>query len=256
MEDFKKEFYCDGRSVTFNEQGVIYLEGTIERIIKEYKTSNYNRVISCFCPYSSIIELELGTGLLSSVLKVRFNVDGKKRWFVFAYSKKDKKEIKAAVDYAKQYIIPQPTNAIVYEDCETLVKKETRKRCNVCGHIYCYTLDDIERNRQNQKKALLSGLAGLAGAYSGHYAASAVNTQTANAELNSIVNYDICPKCNSRDVVEICEEEFKELKENSPLAAAPAISNADELKKFKELLDMGIITQEEFDQKKKQLLGL
>ena len=33
-------------------------------------------------------------------------------------------------------------------------------------------------------------------------------------------------------------------------------SNADELKKFKELLDMGIITQEEFDAKKKQLLGL
>ena len=30
----------------------------------------------------------------------------------------------------------------------------------------------------------------------------------------------------------------------------------DELKKLKELLDMGIITQEEFDAKKKQLLGL
>lgn len=35
-----------------------------------------------------------------------------------------------------------------------------------------------------------------------------------------------------------------------------ASSSADELKKFKELLDMGIITQEEFDAKKKQLLGL
>ncbi len=33
-------------------------------------------------------------------------------------------------------------------------------------------------------------------------------------------------------------------------------SNADELKKFKELLDMGVITKEEFDAKKKQLLGL
>ena len=31
---------------------------------------------------------------------------------------------------------------------------------------------------------------------------------------------------------------------------------ADELKKYKELLDSGIITQEEFDAKKKQLLGL
>ena len=34
------------------------------------------------------------------------------------------------------------------------------------------------------------------------------------------------------------------------------ISVADEIKKFKELLDMGAITQEEFDAKKKQLLGL
>lgn len=33
-------------------------------------------------------------------------------------------------------------------------------------------------------------------------------------------------------------------------------SSADELKKFKDLLDSGVITQEEFDAKKKQLLGL
>ncbi len=32
--------------------------------------------------------------------------------------------------------------------------------------------------------------------------------------------------------------------------------SVDEIKKFKELLDSGIITQEEFDEKKKQLLSL
>lgn len=36
----------------------------------------------------------------------------------------------------------------------------------------------------------------------------------------------------------------------------PVIDNTEEIKKFKELLDSGIITQEEFDAKKKQLLGL
>ena len=36
----------------------------------------------------------------------------------------------------------------------------------------------------------------------------------------------------------------------------PNYGTADELKKFKELLDNGVITQEEFDAKKKQLLGL
>lgn len=43
---------------------------------------------------------------------------------------------------------------------------------------------------------------------------------------------------------------------NSVQADYMTISNADELKKFKELLDMGAISQEEFDAKKKQLLGL
>ena len=45
---------------------------------------------------------------------------------------------------------------------------------------------------------------------------------------------------------------------NAPAAgpAAPPISSADELKGYKELLDMGAITQAEFDAKKKQLLGL
>lgn len=36
----------------------------------------------------------------------------------------------------------------------------------------------------------------------------------------------------------------------------PAVSSADEIMKFKNLLDNGIITQEEFEAKKKQLLGL
>lgn len=33
-------------------------------------------------------------------------------------------------------------------------------------------------------------------------------------------------------------------------------SSADEIRKFKELLDEGMITQEEYEAKKKQLLGL
>ena len=48
-------------------------------------------------------------------------------------------------------------------------------------------------------------------------------------------------------------------KQSSAPAATIVVNNnsaADELKKFKELLDLGIITQEEFEAKKKELLGL
>ena len=36
----------------------------------------------------------------------------------------------------------------------------------------------------------------------------------------------------------------------------PSVNVADEIKRFKELLDLGAITQEEFDMQKKKLLGL
>jgi len=39
-------------------------------------------------------------------------------------------------------------------------------------------------------------------------------------------------------------------------SSAPQLSSADELAKYKSLLDSGVITQDEFDAKKKQLLGL
>ncbi len=51
-------------------------------------------------------------------------------------------------------------------------------------------------------------------------------------------------------------------KQSSIIAGHPTVktkadsSNADELKKYKGLLDSGAISQEEFDAKKKQLLGL
>ena len=51
---------------------------------------------------------------------------------------------------------------------------------------------------------------------------------------------------------------FDELKHsnNAQIQHTSAVSAADELKKFKELLDMGVITQDEFDAKKKQLLNI
>ncbi len=52
----------------------------------------------------------------------------------------------------------------------------------------------------------------------------------------------------------LIQRQAEEKQSHTVVNAAP--SNADELKKYKELLDAGVITQEEYDAKKKQLLGL
>jgi hypothetical protein len=58
-------------------------------------------------------------------------------------------------------------------------------------------------------------------------------------------------------LVEQIKAKIEELQNTATVAGTPVqASAAEEIKKFKELLDQGIITQEEFDKKKKQLLGI
>ena len=59
-----------------------------------------------------------------------------------------------------------------------------------------------------------------------------------------------------KKIKEFVEEAKEKASTNQGQTIIQQASSADELKKFKELLDMGIITQEEFDAKKKELLGL
>lgn len=60
------------------------------------------------------------------------------------------------------------------------------------------------------------------------------------------------------EIVDFLNKKIREAKTGARTAQTviQQTSAADELKKFKELLDGGVITQEEFDAKKKQLLGL
>ena len=77
------------------------------------------------------------------------------------------------------------------------------------------------------------------------------------AAINDENSIPVSPQnlATAREIVEYIEKKRAELR-NSHGTVIQQTSVADELKKFKELLDMGVITQEEFDAKKKQLLGL
>jgi len=128
-------------------------------------------------------------------------------------------------------------------------------QCDFCKHVFHYTKDDLIDDEKTRKAAYRQKTMGelTAIGISMHTGNSEVHR--ANEKLSQIPDRDKCPKCGGEKLTRLFEEEAKAKieKQNNPVQA---VSSADEIKKFKELLDMGVITQEEFDQKKKQLLGL
>lgn len=121
--------------------------------------------------------------------------------------------------------------------------KEIKKKCCTCGKIFCYTLEDVSENNRKQLAAGLSALGAISSSFSGNRYDMYEQNKIANSSGNAVVDFDRCPHCGSRDITDVSNENKKD-----------EIDVVQELKKYKELLDSGIISQEEFDKKKKELL--
>lgn len=132
--------------------------------------------------------------------------------------------------------------------------REHRMRCNVCGKVFCYTDEDLRANQKYQKEAAGHAVGSILNAFFGSQYLRVEEDKKMETAQSKVVDYSRCPNCKSTNIKEIFENEVVVEKPNKNMTAT--ISAADEIKKFKELLDCGIITQEEFDAKKKQLLGL
>ena len=140
----------------------------------------------------------------------------------------------------------------VYEDyCEISGKAGTLNRTKGTKKLYYSDLTSVQFK--------LPG-AFFAGYIQFEYPGSDTTNKSPYESENAVV-------FNKKDNVKLMEEIYKfvekRISEEKQAKRAPAgtviqqaASPAEELKKMKELLDMGIITQEEFDAKKKQLLGL
>lgn len=91
-------------------------------------------------------------------------------------------------------------------------------------------------------------------------ASALMNNKQSNFFNENSFTFDASVLSNEKmhEVADYIREKVASAKQqrSQPVAAPAPVSAADEIKKFKELLDMGAITQEEFDAKKKQLLGL
>lgn len=84
-----------------------------------------------------------------------------------------------------------------------------------------------------------------------------MNNRTSNFFNENTYTWDITTQSNE-EMEEVANYTKSRVEYYKTAKSAPAVTSspADELKKYKELLDMGVITQEEFNAKKKQLLGL
>ncbi len=133
--------------------------------------------------------------------------------------------------------------------------KEIRMRCNVCGHVFCYNGDDVSKNESLKKSAGYEALGAVAATIGVSTLEGSVMSGNADRTIARVKDFNRCPKCNSADLSEMTDEEFRKAL-NKQASKEGQVSAANELKQFKELLDMGVISQEEFDAKKKQLLGL
>ena len=185
----------------------------------------------------------------NGVLTVFWN-DGL-RFANFAYPYSQREDAKKAIEHILRVVHGE--DAVIADKKQIqITEKGFRKKCNVCGHIYCYTINDLKKNKELERDGLLNSMSAFAGGLSGFYGASATSLQSSNDLKARIIDYNKCPSCGSRDLTDITDEELEQVKQQQTVA----ISCADELKKFKELLDSGVVTQEEFDAKKKQLLGL
>lgn len=195
-------------------------------------------------PFSSMIRVEY-SGMPKGKLKngtIQFFTSPTRFYtLAFPYNQKDDGDI------ACKYII-QKFKELNQEAIDEY-NKEHRMRCNVCGHVFCYNINDVKENEALLKQAKSSARAGVANALLGTNFSAHAFTDKAERALDKVRDFSRCPNCNSTNLTELSDDE--------PAApSAASVSPAEELKKFKELLDMGAITQEEFDAKKKQILGL
>ena len=201
-------------------------------------------------PYGSIRKMKLG-GLMGS-LDIYGNDNGTYTMFFFA-DKDDKKRIKAMLpELEERNRKAKPCAPIIEKE----KGKEYRVKCNVCGNVFCYSDSDLQNNERLAQKAAAERRMAVTSALGTTIIESNQHTQAAERYESQIVNFKKCPKCHSADLTEMTEDEFKEAQKAAASSPTAAPSAADEIKKFKELLDLGAISQEEFDAKKKQLLGL
>ena len=156
----------------------------------------------------------------------------------------DRKQFEEMGKYLKDLITKN--NGAVSIESKNSSGNEIRKKCQVCGNIFCYNTNDVRENERNIRASAVATITSVTSGFVGSRYDMYQQSRIADDSRNKVIDFNRCPKCGSRSIVDLNEGNDKTNMDSS----------IDEVKKYKALLDEGIISQDEFDKKKKELLNL
>lgn len=166
--------------------------------------------------------------------------------FELKYEQQKADDAATAYEYIKAHSLDAKVHPIPSADENGVF----RMKCNSCNKVFSFTREDIVQNARVAKQNKTAALGQLGALVSGNQGAMIALGQ----HKGQVRFFNHCPYCNSRDTEGITAEEMEMASGHTDRSTV--VSSADEILKLKDLLDAGVLTQEEFDAAKKRALGL
>ncbi len=99
---------------------------------------------------------------------------------------------------------------------------EYRRKCTVCGKIYCYTDSDVFDNNADKVTAALSGIATVAQLFGGTMLGAYAMSSQRDRYDQRVKDFTRCPYCNSQSTITLTHEQWlKEEQKGGSAAQLP-----------------------------------
>ncbi len=138
------------------------------------------------------IENELPTGGAGDGI-VNLYAFGQKRFLY--YPGKDVQRANKTVDYVIDCIQPDGKKE----------PYEYRKKCDVCGFVFCYTRDDVRNNKKYLQQAEFAENSALTHSLFVGQGTAIQKKMEAEQARSKYRDFNRCPQCNSTDLVDISD---------------------------------------------------
>ena len=129
-----------------------------------------------------------------------------------AYPKKQQEDGVKAAKYILAVVSGKDPNKEI-EKLNDIKKHGYRKICSVCGHLFCYTQEDLDKNKKLIYDATYERSMGKTEWWTTSMVTGNQRQQRADELESRIVDYSKCPKCGSKELRDATDEDIAKSKE-------------------------------------------